>query len=753
MTSTHTTAWSKTLPLISLSLLSVTATLPAAHAEEAPTDKEAEIIQQIKDAQPGEKIELTDSLIVTLDENYSKDEVIATVNDALSEETPSVEDVTKESLAGDESTVVVELTEAMDEQQQQEIITTLEQSPAVEAVEPDFIVKAIASTSEPSYGRQWALHPNYLNVPAAWARGLNGSGKTLGIVDTGYTWHPDLSTPVAQYDFVSNPATARDGDGRDGSAVDVGTGNTMTDSHGLHVQGIAAARANGTGIVGVAPRADVVHARALGLYGAGQASDIIDGAYWTIGGSVAGVPNNPRPATVLNLSLGWPGSCSLAMQNMLNEAERRGVMTIVAAGNASRPAINYTPANCRNVLAVGATTSWGALAAYSNYGSAVDVVAPGGTTGAGIYSTLNTGSWSVGQPTYGDKNGTSMATPYVAGTALLMQQANPNMTPAEGREIILSTSKNVAGYKQVNTDAATAEAKRRATPQYRLAPGSGIEAAYYQYGGANAFGSPTSNEFGLVDGGVAQNFSKNSTIYWTSNYGAYPVNFNYSIGQKYKAGGYENRYGYPVTKETSLPGGAFQRFKTVKGSQTTLYWSPVTQRTHAVYDNGGIGVRFNQLGGTTRLGFPSEDEVPIHNGTRQTFVTSTTETRIYWSPLTGAHPVNAKGAIFHKWVNQNGLNTLGFPATSEVSVPGGGVMQRFVARDGSRTTGIWWSQSTGAHSLNINGAIAQHWIKNGYTNTFGYPLNSEVAARDGSVTVKFSKGKTITWKNGSLTVR
>lgn len=748
------TFWAKSVPVLSLSAVTCFTLLTPVHAETISTAKDQEIASLIQQAKPGEKIPVTDQLIVTMTEDVSNQTAAQTIDESLKHQPVNVEGITKDSVAGDPTKIVVELDDTLNTAEQQKVISELEKDPSIEAVEPDFIVKAIASTREPAYHRQWALHPNYLNAPAAWSKGLNGSGVTLGIVDTGYTWHPDLSAPVAQYDFISDPATARDGNGRDGSAVDVGTGNVLTDSHGLHVQGIAAAKANGIGIAGVAPQASVVHARALGLQGAGRASDILDAAWWTIGGTVSGVPNNPRPANVLNMSLSWPGTCSLSFQNLMNEADKRGVVTVVAAGNAGQPAINYTPGNCANVITVGATTSWNALTSYSNYGWAVDVVAPGGTTGAGIYSTLNTGSWSVGQPTYGDKNGTSMAAPFVAGAAVLMKQANPSLSAKDVKSILLSTSSPVAGYKQINIDRATTEAQRRNTPRYTLNKGSGIEGAYYRFGGVKTFGLPTSNEFGLVDGGVAQNFALNRTIYWTDKYGAFPVNFNGGIGQKFASGGYENKYGYPINEEVGLPGGAVQKFRTVAGAQTSLYWSAHTGRTHSVWEGGAIGTKFNSAGGTARLGYPAEDETPIHNGARQIFSTPTSETRIYWSPITGAHTINGRGAIFNTWVRLNGLNTLGFPSTDEMGAPEGGAMQHFISRDGSRLTGIWWSPSTGAHALNLRGGIAQYWMRSGYVRVFGYPTTSETTASDGSVSVKFSKGRTITWTpNGRIFVK
>ena len=99
---------------------------------------------------------------------------------------------------------------------------------------------------------------------------------------------------------------------------------------------------------------------------------------WAAGLAVAGVPNNPNPAKVLNLSLGGSGACGITQQAAINAIVAAGTTVVVAAGNSNADAANSNPASCNNVIAVAATNSTGNKASYSNYGAVVDIAAPGG---------------------------------------------------------------------------------------------------------------------------------------------------------------------------------------------------------------------------------------------------------------------------------------------------------------------------------------------------------------------------------------
>lgn len=701
--------------------------------------------------EPASVAEETDRFIVTF--KQADQQLKQSVIQETEQETAELENVelAKDSLAEDPKTTVIKNDKLLDKQGQEKVIKALEADSRVAAVEPDYIVNAISATptSEPSYPRLWALAAAYVNAPGAWSRGVNGSGQTIGLVDTGYSLHPDLNNPVSQYDFVSEAALARDGDGRDSWALDPGTENTNSNWHGTFIHGQLAAKVNDIGITGLAYGANVTHARALGRYGNGYVSDITDAIIWSAGGSVAGVPANPKPATVINASLAYPSaSCSYAMSQAINFAHQRKIPVVVAAGNSGMDAAGFEPANCSGALVVGAATAWNSLASYSNFGSHLDLLAPGGTVGNDIYSSTNTGFAAVGLASYGTKNGTSMAAPYVSATVALMRQANPALTVEQIRQILTSTAKNTNGQRHLDAAAAVKGAQT-----YLLKPGSAIAKAYEASGSASRYGAAITGEFSLKDSGVGQQFSKQYTFYWQPRYGAYPVMFTGSIGSKYRDGGYEWGYGYPWMFETAITGGAMQKFAHASGGTTAFYWSRSLNRTHTVGERGAIGSRFTQQGGTATFGFPIEDRqsTGVDGGYRQIFSLGGRQSQFYWSAATGAKIVKGNSAIFHAWQRSGALQTVGYPASDEQDAGAGGVVQFFQNSKGAKTV-YSWHPSTGAVSLNAGGGIYHFWRNNGYTQQLGYPLTGEIQQADGSRTVKFTGGSTLRWKpNGSVT--
>ncbi len=328
----------------------------------------------------------------------------------------------------------------------------------IEYVEPDRLMQAQVMTNDPQIGSQWHYTDAAAGIraPQAWDKST-GVGVRVAVIDTGVRRHADLAANLLPgYDFITDTKIANDGTARDADPVDpgdwrtageCGTGSVAANSswHGTHVAGtIAAVSNNGVGVAGVAHGAKVVPVRVLGKCG-GYTSDIADAITWASGGTVTGVPANPYPARVLNLSLGGVGACDVTTQNAINGARSRGAVVVVAAGNATADASRYTPASCAGVIVVSAVGRTGAIASYSNFGANVDVAAPGGDGAYTVLSTLNSGTTKPSSDSYAGYRGTSMATPHVAGIVALMLARNAALTPDQV-EARLKTSAAARGF-------------------------------------------------------------------------------------------------------------------------------------------------------------------------------------------------------------------------------------------------------------------------------------------------------------------
>ena len=357
---------------------------------------------------------------------------------------------------------VLRLPERMPVAQVEQISNRLAALPGVEYAEPDRILQPLLTPNDPQYGSQWHYFETYgINAPAAWDITTGTNNVVVAVIDTGITNHADLSgRAVPGYDFIGDVPTANDGNGRDsdpsdpGDWVTSGESNTpggpfqgclVVDSswHGTHVAGTIGANGNNsTGVAGVNWASKILPVRVLGKCG-GYTSDIVDGMRWAAGLSVTGVPANAYPAKVLNLSLGGPGACSSPQQSAISAIVATGSTVVVAAGNDDADANDYNPGNCNGVITVAATDRSGNKASYSNYGSVVEISAPGGSGGTGspnaVLSTLNSGTTVPVSDIYEYYNGTSMAAPHVAGVASLLYSLSPSLTPGQVGRILTST--------------------------------------------------------------------------------------------------------------------------------------------------------------------------------------------------------------------------------------------------------------------------------------------------------------------------
>jgi len=294
--------------------------------------------------------------------------------------------------------------------------------PTVEYAVPDQVMHAYDLTpNDTDYAtKQWNLQAQAVvaggaNLPPAWQRTTGSSAVVVAIVDTGVRpGHPDLAGRLLPgYDFISGDAftslgypanwNAADGNGRDADATDPGdyldstllamlpAGHGLTPQpsswHGTHVAGIVGAASNNSvGVTGIDWSARILPVRVLGRDG-GTTSDIIDGMAWAAGLAVPGAPSNTTRARVINVSLGGPGECSPAFQDVINRVRAAGAVVVAASGNEGSYSVSQ-PANCNGVIAVTAHARDGDNATYSNVGPAVTVSAPGGGCGTNSLNDL-----------------------------------------------------------------------------------------------------------------------------------------------------------------------------------------------------------------------------------------------------------------------------------------------------------------------------------------------------------------------------
>ena len=388
-------------------------------------------------------------------------------------------------------TEVMGLPAAVSNEEARRIAAQVAANPNVEYAEPDYRMFPAATPNDPGFSpgipflggvlvKQWYLSDPVggINAPAAWDITQGSSTTTIAVIDTGILNHIDLAGRlVPGYDFIGADAnglfeTANDGNGRDKDTTDPGNWITLkeaglgnfagcptavdSDWHGTHVAGILAANTdNGQRIAGINWFARILPIRALGKCG-GYTSDIIDGMRWAAGMAVNGVPpNDGNHARIINLSLGLsadstPPACSLSLQDAINDVVARGATVVVAAGNARGDSVKSMPANCAGVISVAASLKTGQFASeYSNFGPLITLSAPGGLiTGAadaGQDGILSLNDRGVTGPANDDAVavlfGTSFSTAIVSGVASLLLAVNPNLTPAQIKAILQSTSR------------------------------------------------------------------------------------------------------------------------------------------------------------------------------------------------------------------------------------------------------------------------------------------------------------------------
>jgi thermitase len=335
---------------------------------------------------------------------------------------------------------------------EQETIEALTKDPAVEYAEPDYIGYGLEYVpNDPEFDQQYALNDTAptasINTLEAWAttKGTmpNGQPVKVAILDTGIDpLQKDLAGKIImEENFV--------------------VGDELVDEHGhgTHVAGIVAADTdNDLGVAGTCPDCQLLIGKVLDDHSFyGQYSWFVSGIQWAA----------DNGAKVINMSLGGLHS-SRAIEDAVAYANRKGAVVVAAAGNCGvqssdsrcgTPNLPWYPANTPGVVSVAALDDSGQKATFSNYGTWIDVAAPG----ASIISTLPNN-------TYGKYNGTSQATPYTAGTLALIFAKNGDITPQAATNQLFSSADQTPGtgtywkYGKINAGQAVSSVAPTARP-------------------------------------------------------------------------------------------------------------------------------------------------------------------------------------------------------------------------------------------------------------------------------------------------
>ncbi|MBA4111365.1 MAG: hypothetical protein C0487_17435 [Leptothrix sp. (in: Bacteria)] len=342
-----------------------------------------------------------------------------------------------------------------------------------------------------------------INVEPAWAITPGNSSVAVAVLDTGIRYdHPDLTANLLPgYDMVANVGMANDGNGRDADASDPGDWITYAETtgngqfagcgrdgnnnlaaenstwHGTQTAGLVGALTNNaTGMASVGRNVRVLPVRVLGKCG-GYDSDIMAGMLWAAGIGVSGTPANPNPAKVINLSLGGGGACTQAYRDTLGQLANLGVTVVASAGNSG---LGVTvPANCPGVIGVAGLRHVGTKVGYSDLGPEITISAPAGncvntlSNQPCLYPILTTSNAGTTTPilanatytnSYYTSLGTSFSAPLVSGTVGLMLSANPALTPAAIRAILMGSARVFPTTGGDNGDGGSSTVPRCAAP-------------------------------------------------------------------------------------------------------------------------------------------------------------------------------------------------------------------------------------------------------------------------------------------------
>ncbi len=563
-------------------------------------------------------------------------------------------------------------------------IAALQRSGRVVFAERDGRTTADAITpNDYWWPQQWS--PVKVNAPQAWSVTTGSSTVVVAVLDTGVTSHPDLAGKLtAGYDFIN----------RDSSPVD-------DNGHGTLAAGVVGALSNnGIGVASLCWQCKIMPVKVLDAVGSGSYSELADGIVWAA----------DRGAKVISMSLSGVDDSS-ALRSAVQYARNKGAVLTSAAGNDGCDCRSF-PASFPEVISVGASGTTDARASYSNYGSWVDVAAPGSnytTTMAGAYASFS---------------GTSSATPVVAGVLGLLRSAAPLASVGAIETALLSTASPVGYVAAGRVDAAAALGAVRF-------PLSGAIGAMYP-SVASVLGAPTSVEYD-VPGGRGQTFQAGDML-WSPSTGAREVHG--PVVARYRGlGGPSSSLGLPTTHD-SPAGDGVGRFNHFQGG--TIIWGSATGAQDV---RGAIRDRWMALGWERgALGYPVTSDARTGDG--RGWYNHFQGGTIIYSGATGAQDV--QGAIRNHWAALGSENGgLGYPTTGDART-GDGVGWYNHFQGGT----VIYSAATGAQ--NVRGAIRNHWASLGSERgPLGYPATSEARTGDGVGWYNHFQGGTVIYSAAS----
>jgi len=411
-----------------------------------------------------------------------------------------------------------------------EKIAELARDPEVAYAEPNYIWHATAVPDDTFFANQWGLP--LIHAPEAWDGETGDPAAVIAVIDTGILEnHPDLTAnllmdgvDVVGYDMITAISNSGDGDERDPDPHDEGDAPPSSSFHGSHVAGIAAAVTdNGRGIAGTAWNVSIMPVRVIGREG-GDIYDVADGILFAAGlyeGATPKVGGVTVTADVINLSLGGETD-SQSVEDAVSQARAMGGAIIVASTGNDAVSTPFFPASYQGVVGVSAVDIRGERAYYSNFGSYVDVAAPGGDylrdvdndgLADGILSTVGDDSAGLSY-VYIVYEGTSMAAPHVSGVAALMKSAYPLLSPSDFDDLLSGSSAALgnithypAGYWEEKLGYGIIRADKA------------VAAAQYLSGNTAAYES----RIELLPSALNFDFNKNSLKSWIANRGTKPL--------------------------------------------------------------------------------------------------------------------------------------------------------------------------------------------------------------------------------------